>query len=59
MFEFIFGLIGGIIELVVGLIGGIFGLIAGLFGATCGCLVTGLVLALVAAPILLLALIFI
>jgi hypothetical protein len=40
--------------LVVGILGGIFGLVVGLVGTVFGLLVAGIVLALLAAPVLLL-----
>lgn len=59
LIEAILGIIGGIFGLVVGILGGIFGLVVGLFGTVFGLLVAGLVLALLAAPVvLLLAIIF-
>jgi hypothetical protein len=54
LIEFIIEAIAGIFGLVIGILGGIFGLVVGLFGAVFGLLVAAIVLALVAAPVLLL-----
>jgi hypothetical protein len=54
LIEAIVGMIGGIFGLVVGIIGGVFGLVVGLFGTIFGLFVGGIVLALLAAPVLLL-----
>jgi hypothetical protein len=59
LIKLIIGIIGGIFGLVVGLLGGLFGLVVGLFGAVFGLAVTGIVLLVLVAPlVLLLALIF-
>ena len=59
LIKLIIGILGGIFGLVAGLLGGLFGLVVGLFGAVFGLAVTGIVLVVLVAPlVLILALVF-
>lgn len=52
--EFILGLLGGIAGLVVGILAGVFGLVVGLLGAVLGLAVAGIVLLVLAVPLVIL-----